>query len=64
VSDLLNQTGLAKALGISVSTVNRLTDEGVIIPEIHEGKVFRYDLEQVRTDLKARARKKAAASLA
>lgn len=60
MSELLDQTGLAKALGVAKSTVHIWTEQGAIIPEIHEGKVFRYDLLQVRADLKERARKKAA----
>lgn len=56
MSGLLNQSGLAKALGVSVMTVSRLTAEGAIIPDIREGKVYRYDLAKVKDRLAERAR--------
>lgn len=58
MSDLLDQTGLAKALGVAKSTIHMWTEQGVVLPEIREGKVFRYDLAKVMERLAERARAK------
>lgn len=61
---LVSQTGLAKALGVAKSTVHEWTIKGTIIPAIQEGKVYRYDLEEVKARLADRAKEKAPAPLA
>lgn len=61
---LLSMSGLAKALGVAKSTIHVWTEQGVILPEIREGMVYRYDLGNVRERLAERAREKAAAPLA
>lgn len=51
---LISQTALARALGVSKTTVHFWTTEGKITPEIAEGRIYRYDLEAVLAQLKAR----------
>lgn len=58
MSDLLSMTALAKSLGVAKSTIHIWTEAGVIIPEIHEGKVIRLDPEKVRQRLAERVQAK------
>lgn len=59
MNELLSMSGLAKKLGVAKSTIHTWTNDGVIIPAIQEGKVYRYDLDEVKTRLSERAKEKA-----
>jgi len=64
MTTLLSQTGLAKALGVSVPTISAWTADGIIAAEVSEGKVYRYDLAAVRQQLSERAKARAEKSAA
>jgi predicted site-specific integrase-resolvase len=55
---LLTARQLAKEIGISYRTVLEWTAAGVIPIAIHECRIFRYDIEEVRAALAKRAAKK------
>ena len=54
---LLNAKQTANSLGVSPQTIGEWTDQGIITPEIHEGRCIRFDLEKVRSQLAKRAKK-------
>lgn len=50
----LKPVELAKALRVSPSVVSRWAKDGTITPAFKVGKVIRYDLDAVKSELKAR----------
>jgi len=58
MSALLNASQLAKALGVSCATTTAWAKAGVIPIEIHEGRLYRFDLEKVKAALAERAARK------
>lgn len=56
MSSFLNASQLAEALGVSCTTVTAWVRNGVITPEIHEGRVDRYDPVKVCATLSECAR--------
>jgi predicted site-specific integrase-resolvase len=53
---LLSMNRLAKALGVSAGTIHTWTMQGAIHPVIREGKIYRFDLDQVLEHLAERAK--------
>lgn len=56
---LVSMRGLARQLGVSEFKIRSLHKERVITPEIHEGRLIRFDAEAVRKTLLRRAAKQA-----
>ena len=55
----LNQRGLAAALGLTPATICNWTRSGTITAVVREGRILRYDLDQVRQQLAERAKSNA-----
>lgn len=47
---------VAEAIGVTSDTILGWTRDGIITPEVREGRVIRYDLEKVREQLAKRAK--------
>jgi len=57
MSELLNAKKTAAALGVSPQSIGEWLASGAITPEIHEGRVIRFNLDNVRAQLAKRAKK-------
>ena len=55
MSDLINASLLAAALGVAVATITAWAKKGIIPAEIHEGRLYRFDLARVKAALAERA---------
>jgi len=58
MSALLNASALSKALGVSCATITAWVKKKIIPVEIHEGRVYRFDLAKVREALAERAKRR------
>ena len=47
---------VADAFGVAKDTVLAWTRDGVLTPEVREGRIIRYDLDKVREQLAKRAK--------
>jgi len=54
---LINAKQTAAELCVSQQTIGEWLDQGIITPEIREGRCIRFDLEKVRAQLAKRAKK-------